>query len=131
MDPDRIVSAGFSRGGLLSIIHPVTRPGVYIGAVNFVGGWILEGCGDAQSVTRNSFLRGSAFPGESLWIYGVGDSFYSIAFSRGHFDAFIADGGAGTFLEYTRAPGLDGHFIINDQDTWADELAAYLDALPY
>jgi hypothetical protein len=62
----------------------------------------------------------------TLWLYAVNDPFYSVAHSRGNFDAFIAAGGQGQFEIYTRAPGLNGHFLVNDPALWSEALEAYL-----
>ena len=127
VDASRLVGGGISRGGLLAVAHAGRRPDLFGGVVNFVGGWLGEGCGDAAAVNRAGFLAGAAFDPPTLWLYGENDSFYSLAYSRGHFDAFVAQGGQGLFFTYTRAPGLDGHFIINDPALWAADLDAYLE----
>jgi len=127
VDTTRMLIGGTSRGGILSIAHTAQRQDVYLGALNFVGGWIGEGCGDYQSINRTLFVEGASFPGPSLWLYGENDSFYSLPYSRTNFDAFSLAGGLGTMIELTRSPGLNGHFVINDVDLWgsaADEFLA-------
>ena len=121
-DTTRLLVGGTSRGGILAIAHTAQRPDVYLAAINFVGGWIAEGCGDYQSINRTLFLNGAAFPGPSLWLYGNNDSFYSLALSRSNFEAYTYAGGLGTMIELTRSPGLNGHFIINDLDLWEPAL---------
>jgi hypothetical protein len=91
-----------------------------------VGGWLGEGCTDAVVVNRTAFARGASFDRPTLWLYGENDSFYSLPHSRGSFDAFVAAGGEGTFFTYTRAPTLNGHFIINDPALWAADLDAFV-----
>ena len=122
----RLVSAGQSRGGALAVAHAGLRPDRFLGAVNFVGGWLGEGCVDAVAVNRSAFLRGALFERPSLWLYGDNDSFYSLAHSRGGFEAFLAAGGQGSFRTYSRAPGLNGHFIIDELALWTADLDAYL-----
>jgi dienelactone hydrolase len=126
VDTTRLLIGGSSRGGILAVVHTAQRPDVYRAAINFVGGWIAEGCGDYRSINRTLFVSGAAFPGPSLWLYGENDSFYSLPYSRTNFDAFAAAGGMGTMIELTRSPGLNGHFIINDLDLWAPALDDFL-----
>ena len=134
VDTTRMLVGGTSRGGILAVAHTAQRPDVYLAAINFVGGWIAEGCGDHLSINRTLFTGGAAFPGPSLWLYGANDSFYSLPYSRSNFEAFTFAGGLGTMIELTRAPGLNGHFIINDPELWGpamdDFLARHLIQLP-
>jgi len=130
VDTTRMLVSGASRGGVLSVVHVARRPDVYLGAINFVGGWLGEGCGDYLEVNRTLFVEGAAFPGETLWLYANNDSFYSVAHSRSNFDAYTAAGGLGTFEVYTRAPGLNGHFLTNDPQLWGPDVETYLGQLP-
>jgi dienelactone hydrolase len=130
VDTTRMLVSGASRGGVLSVVHVARRPDVYLGAVNFVGGWLGEGCGDYLEVNRTLFVEGADFPGETLWLYANNDSFYSVAHSRSNFDAYTAAGGLGAFEVYTRAPGLNGHFLTNDPQLWGPDVDTYLDQLP-
>jgi dienelactone hydrolase len=128
-DATRVLSAGTSRGGVLALAHAGLRPGQFRGALNFVGGWLGEGCGSAATVNRLAFLRGAAFNRATLWLYGENDSFYTLPHSRGNFNAFTGAGGRGTFLTYLRAPTLNGHFIANDPALWGADVDAFLQAL--
>lgn len=126
VDASTMLSAGTSRGGVLAIAQAGRRAGRFAGAVNFVGGWLGEGCQDSILVNRSAFLLGASFPGETLWLYAANDPFYSLAHSRSSFDAFVAAGGRARFEIFTRAPNLNGHFLVNDPSLWGDELGAYL-----
>ncbi len=126
VDTTRMLVGGTSRGGILTVAYVARRPEVYLGAVNFVGGWLGEGCGDYRSVNRALFVSGAGFPGPSIWLYGVNDSFYSLSYSRTNFDSFSASGGLGAFHQFTRAPGLNGHFLVNDPVLWASTMDAIL-----
>lgn len=126
VDTTQMLVGGTSRGGILSIAHVARRPDVYLGALNFVGGWISEGCGDHLAINSSLFAEAARFPGTSLWLYGSNDSFYSLSYSRSNFAAFQASGGMGEFVELTRAAGLNGHFLINDNALWGGAMDAYL-----
>jgi len=126
VDTTAMLSAGVSRGGVLALIHVAHRPDVFLGAVNFVGGWLGEGCGDYLDVNRTLFMRAARFPGATIWLYADHDSFYSIAHSRTNFDAYTAAGGLGAFRVHGRAPGLNGHFLANDAGLWGPDVDAYL-----
>ena len=130
VDTTRMLVSGASRGGVLSLVHLARRPDVYLGAINFVGGWLGEGCGDYAAVNRALFVAAASFPDDSLWLYGNNDSFYSIAHSQANFDAFSNAGGLGTFNVYTRAAGLNGHFLTNDPHLWGPDIDAYIADLP-
>ncbi len=87
VDTTRMLVSGASRGGVLSLVHLARRPDVYLGAINFVGGWLGEGCGDYVDVNRTLFVEGAMFPGSSIWLYANNDSFYSVAHSQANFKA--------------------------------------------
>jgi dienelactone hydrolase len=127
----RLLLAGQSRGGILSIAYAGVHPGDFVGVVNFVGGW-MAGCPGAVQINTTTFKRGAAFPRPTLWLYGESDPYYSIPFSRANFDAFVAAGGKGKFVSYV-VPGEDqGHRVQRHPALWSDELDRYLDtvALP-
>lgn len=129
VDTTNMLVSGVSRGGILSVAHAAKRPDVYRGAINFVGGWIAEGCGDFADINRTLFVAAAAWPGTSTWLYGENDSFYSISHSRSNFDAFTAAGGMGEFHVFQRESGLNGHFVINDLELWEATVDAYLETL--
>lgn len=126
VDETKVLVAGVSRGGVLAVAQSGRELDVFSGALNFVGGWLGEGCVDAVPVNREAFSAPPVFSGPTLWIYAEDDPFYSIAHSRANFDAFEAAGGHGTFEVYRRAPGLNGHFIANDSTLWRAAVDAFL-----
>lgn len=123
--PSRLVIGGVSRGGVLSVAYAGIHPEQIAGVVNFVGGWLGEGCPTAEAVNRNLFRRGAAFKGPTLWLYGRHDPFYSVQHSRGNFAVFEKAGGQGTFLEFD-VPGGNGHFLIGYRQLWSAAVADYL-----
>jgi dienelactone hydrolase len=129
VDVTRMLTGGASRGGILSIAHVERRPDIFLGVVNFVGGWIAQGCGDHLTINRALFEAGAPWSVPSVWIYGQNDSFYSVNYSRGNFDAYTVAGGMGSFHAINRGAGLNGHFLLGDDDLWGDAVAAFLSDL--
>src|SRR6266702_3966023 len=93
-----ILMAGISRGGILSIAYAGMHPGEVAGVINFVGGWMGEGCPNASEINGTLFKRGGMFPHPTLWLYGNHDPFYSLDHSRANFAAFQGGGRQGVVL---------------------------------
>ena len=131
VDQARLLIGGVSRGGILSVAYAGTRPGMFVGVVNFVGGWLGDGCKESAAVNRAGFVRGAAMPRPTLWLYGERDSYYALEHSRASFDAFRAAGGQGRMVSYALPPVQDGHGIHNFPALWRADLDSYLaQALP-
>lgn len=99
------------------------------GVINFVGGWLGEGCGDAEAVNQSLFTEGGAFERETLWLYGVDDPFYTLPYSRRNFGAFVKAGGRGGFHEFALAGEKNGHWVHSVPSLWEELLIEYLDRL--
>jgi dienelactone hydrolase len=129
VDPARLLVAGFSRGGLLALLHAAQRPARYLGVVNFVGGWLGEGCIDAVSLNRGAFTAAAAAP-RSLWIYAENDPFYSAAHSRANYEAFAAARGVGQWNLLRRPdPTASGHLIHAEAGLWGPLFDAFESSL--
>lgn len=126
VDKTRLLIGGVSRGGILSVAYAGTRPDMFLGVVNFVGGWIGDACKEAARVNRTGFVRGASMPRPTLWLYGERDAYYSLDHSRASFEAFLAAGGTGKMLSYSLPPGQDGHNIHSFPALWKSELDGYL-----
>lgn len=124
-----ILIGGMSRGGILSVAWAGRNPDLTHGVVNFVGGWLGEGCGDAEEVNKKLFRSGGAYPRETLWMYGEDDTFYSLPYSRKNFAAFQNAGGRGTFHEFSVKGENNGHRVNVIPTLWNDLLLTYLDDL--
>lgn len=126
----RMLIGGQSRGGILAIAYAGERPNLFLGAINFVGGWMGDGCPSAASINSTAARRGAASPHPTLWLYGDQDPYYSLAHSRATFDAFVGAGGKGRFETFWVPGQNSGHFVIAHPRLWKAPLTAYLDAIP-
>jgi dienelactone hydrolase len=126
--PGPVLIGGHSRGGVLSVayagMHPEQTPGV----INFVGGWLSEGCPVGELINQTLFVRGTRYDRPTIWLYGQGDHFYSIAHSQKNFAAFEKAGGHGKFFTFDR-PSDVGHNVIHYPDLWAGPIGDYLNSL--
>lgn len=128
VSPGPVLMGGVSRGGVLSIAYAGKHPKQVLGVINFVGGWVGEGCGNADRINKTLFQRGAAFGGPTLWLYGRGDRYYSIGHSRSNFDAYQAVGGKGTFLEFD-VGAIDGHDLIANPQLWKQAVDEYVESV--
>lgn len=136
--PDVLVNqaliGGQSRGGILAITYAGAHPDMFLGVVNFVGGWISDQCANATTINKTVFKVGSAFQKPTLWLYGERDAFYSLSHSKSNFDAFVEAGGKGSFQSYSIPggwiPGSSrGHELIAYPDLWRSTLDIYIDGI--
>jgi dienelactone hydrolase len=123
-----ILVAGISRGGILSIAYAGMHPSEVAGVINFVGGWMGEGCPNATEINGTLFKRGGMFPHPTLWLYGNHDPSYSLDHSRANFDAFQAAGGKGSFFDF-EVPGGDGHRVMFSPPLWTGHVDRYLNSI--
>ena len=70
VDAKRMLIGGQSRGGILSVAYAGARPESFIGAVNFVGGWMSDRCADPEAINTATFRRAGGYPHPTLWLYG-------------------------------------------------------------
>ncbi len=123
--PGPILIGGVSRGGALAVAYAGRHPGEVAGVLNFVGGWLGAECPTADQVNAALSRAGGRFPRPTLWLYGENDRYYSIAHSRGHFDAFRHAGGTGRFLVF-HVPNGAGHGLAAFPELWAGPVREYL-----
>jgi dienelactone hydrolase len=116
---ERVVIAGQSRGGLLSVAYAAERPGTVRGVINFAGGWTSKRCDEAgRSFNQPTFASaGARTRVPMLWLYAEEDSFYSVGWIRRYHDAFGQAGGVATFHLFP-AFGADGHRLVDRVDLW-------------
>lgn len=116
---------GASRGGILSVTYAGKHPEQSAGVINFVGGWVGEGCSTAREINGALFRAGGNFHGPTLWLYGHRDFYYSMPHSRANFHDFRRSGGQGTFLEF-EVPGPNGHALNAYPELWAGHVGDFL-----
>jgi hypothetical protein len=104
-------------------MHPEQTPGV----INFVGGWLSDKCPVGELVNQTLFVRGTRYDRPTIWLYGEGDHFYSIAHSQQNFAAFEKAGGPGKFFTFDM-PSDVGHNVIHYPDLWAGPIGDYLNS---
>jgi dienelactone hydrolase len=126
MDAGKIVLAGASRGGMLSVAYAGRFPTNEIGVINFSGGWFGEGVPgpDFNSTAFADVGRTSKIP--MLWLYADHDSYYSLKYIEGQFAKFHDAGGQGELVKYSDVPG-NGHFLSQWVDRWQDKARGYLE----
>ena len=78
-------------------------------------------------MNQNIFNRGVPFGKETLWLYASDDRFYSLDTTRSYYDAFVAAGGKGRFVD--RFPREIGHGLHLAAEHWGPVVDAYLDRL--
>ena len=126
--PGPVLIGGHSHGGVLSIAYAGMHPEQTLGVINFVGGWSSDGCANSELINQTLFVRGVSYARPTIWLYGQGDHFYSIAHSRKNFAAFENGGGHGKFFEFDM-PRDVGHNVIHYPDLWAGPIGDYLNSL--
>jgi dienelactone hydrolase len=141
VDPARIIIAGWSRGGALSVLYAARHPDKVSGVINFSGGWWSEyetkyepetyGPGEHQ-MRELLAAAGKRARVAQLWLYADNDMFFSIAYARTNFDAFRANGGSGDFIAFGKVSGVpsstegNGHALFEHVGMWKAAVAAYL-----
>lgn len=125
---DPALLSGVSRGGILSMAYAGRKPSQVSGVINFVGGWIAEGCPNGAEINDALFTQATEFPNKTLSLYGENDPFYSVAHTTDRFQTFRAKGGQGTYVVFD-VPGGNGHALSAAHGLWAPVADAYLESL--
>ena len=124
-DPGRLLIAGQSRGGILSVAYAAERPGAVRGVINFAGGWTSQRCDDGgRGFNPTTFAAaGGRTRIPMLWLYAEEDGYYSAAWIRRYHEAFAQAGGVATFHLFPSFGG-EGHRLVDRVEIWraaADE----------
>jgi dienelactone hydrolase len=126
-DADRVVIAGQSRGGLLSVTYAAARPGTVRGVINFAGGWTSQRCDESDRGFNRTTFAASGEQGRTpmLWLYAEEDTYYSPAWIRRYHEAFAQAGGVAT-LHVFPAFAADGHRLVDRLELWQAPADAFL-----
>ena len=130
-DPQRLVIAGESVGGIVALALAQDPPPGLKGAVNFAGGRGHDPgnpghvCQSGNLVAAVGML-GSGGKIPTLWIYAENDALFRPALARAMFAAFAASGGQGNFVMLPPlARGGHGVFARSPAD-WAGPVDGFL-----
>ncbi len=126
VNAEPIIIVGQSRGGILSIAYAGLHPKDVKSVINFVGGWMGDGCEAAAEINQHLFTKGANYPSGTLWLYGNDDVFYSMEHSQNNFSAFQKAGGKGRFLDVTVGGRDNGHWVMLVPPLWKDAVMDYL-----
>ncbi|HZU91708.1 MAG TPA: alpha/beta fold hydrolase [Stellaceae bacterium] len=127
VDPARIIVAGWSRGGLTSVVYAARHPDKVAGVINFSGAW-----GPYEESLPYLAAAGKIAHVPELWLYDENDSYIPLPEARKAFNAFRANGGAGDFVTFGNISGMppgatgEGHTLFEHVGMWQAAVAAYL-----
>jgi dienelactone hydrolase len=130
IDPERIIVAGQSYGGMATMALGADElPGVR-GLINFAGGLRDS---DTRCDWRNELVRAFRDYGDknkikSLWMYGMNDSLFDPELVSRMHDAFVDAGGQARLIQYG-AFKRDSHGLVASRDgekVWWQETERFL-----
>ncbi len=124
-----VLMLGQSRGGALSVAYAGLYPEKVHGVVNFVGGWMGDGCSTATTINQTLLLKGTSFEKPGLWLYGREDVYYNEGHVQANFDAFRAANGLGRFVLFDVPGQGNGHSVLAIPPLWIEAVSDYLDTL--
>lgn len=130
VDPARIVSAGFSTGGLATVALTTHPPPGLVAAISFAGGDGSQGdhnvcnASDLVHAYRNLGKR-SRVP--MLWIYAENDRYFWPELAQ-QFDAAFRAGGGDDQLVLAPPVGQDGHSLFRHITAWSATVDGFLAA---
>lgn len=131
IDGSRIVVAGQSRGGLLSVLYAGQHPPGVLGSINFAGGWV-DAAGMTDAFTREMLLRiGGDARVPSLWLYAANDSVFAPAKVRQWHDAYASAGGQAQLYVFPPLLQGDGHRLLDHPALWQSAADAFLHQLGF
>ncbi len=130
IDSSRIVLSGVSRGGILSVVYAAERPASVKAVINFVGGWMGEGCTKYMYDPNLRYFKrsGAKTTTPMLFLYADNDSYYSKEAIKSYARAFEKAGGKITFRLY-ESVGEDGHHLSRYRNVWLKDMEDFLESV--
>ena len=133
----KILLAGQSRGGFLSLMVAGERPSQVKAVINFAGGWqsLQPALSEAQFKERIELhvprlvKAAKQFTGPSIWIYADRDPMNREGAPRLLLDAWQSAGGHAEYLFIAEHTLPNPHLAINDASLWGRQLDAFLSLL--
>jgi dienelactone hydrolase len=133
----KMIAAGISRGGFLSLMLAAERPTQIKGIVNFVGGWLgvtdrlaaedIKARMDLHQLLLTNAAQKTKAP--TVWFYGARDPFYTEGIPRQWFEIWQKAGGRGEFV-FIDDPSLPtGHTVAPNINLWQKQVDAMLKSL--
>lgn len=126
-DMSRVVMAGHSRGGLLSVAYAAEYSQAVRGSINFSGGWKDDRCAavDVNAVVFEAAGK-AAERVPALFLYARGDGFYADSSIEKYARVFKDAGGDVTFRMYA-FDDVNGHLLFRrKQPLWEADVAAFI-----
>lgn len=129
VDKEKVMLAGNSRGGILSLKYASEHPDTFVGVINFAGGWVDDSC-TKQGVSPNVSIfkeAASQLDTPTLFIYGRNDPFYSDESIKTFAESYESAGGKIDFNFYQLGNGASGHDIFYKYYyLWSEVVDQYL-----
>jgi len=134
----KILAAGWSRGGFLSLLLAGERPQLVKGVVNFSGGW--HGVTDRLSASDNKqrmdvqtarlaqAAKRTRVP--SFWIYAVRDPLYKEGVPQDLVRSWRDGGGQAEFAYIAEHTMENAHQVPLNPGLWERQLDTFMKAIP-
>lgn len=128
IDPDKLVVAGQSVGGLVAVALTAKRPHGLMASLNFAGGHGGDPVRHPGEPCQPGMLRDLVVsyakqqaglpPIPMLWVYTENDLYFAPRHSKAWYDAYVKNGGKADYL-LLPAFGDNGHFLFSlGSDIW-------------
>jgi dienelactone hydrolase len=130
----KIVVAGHSRGGFLSLILAAERPTLANAVINFAGGWLAttdnlsavenQQRTEAQAIRLARAAKDARVP--TIWIYAVRDPLYKDTFPPELLRSWREAGGQAEFVHITEHSMPNAHQVPSDATLWGRQMDVFM-----